>query len=62
MKKLSLVLLLLCTSCSITVVWAPKEVCIHGDNNTPQITGSDLKDNKAQQSSAFDWILELPWK
>ena len=50
------------SSCSVTLVYAPKSVCNHGHGNETMITGSDLKGNRAEQSSTFDWIVEIPEK
>lgn len=63
MKKiLFLIFIFMSTSCtvSMTIVYAPKDQFINGNNNTPQISGSDLKGNSASQEtkSAFDIILE----
>lgn len=59
--KLSILLLIavLSSGCSLTVVYAPKNPCIHGNGNEVRIEGSDLKDNKAQQS--WDSLLTIPW-
>jgi hypothetical protein len=60
-KLLFILSILLFTSgCSVTVVYVEKDVYVPGNNNTIEVTGSDLKDNQAQQSSAFDWFLEIP--
>ena len=59
-KLLFILSTLLFTSCSITYVSAPKTVCIHGNNNNPNIAGSELKDNEASQSTTLDWFFELP--
>lgn len=62
MKHLFILCALLFTSgCSVTFVYVEKTVMIEGENNEVQVSGSDLKDNQAQQSSAFDWILEIPF-
>jgi len=58
MKALALTLLLLCSSCSVTIVYAPKEVCIHDGENHVEITGSDLKGNTASQSASGE--LKIP--
>ena len=50
--------LLFMSSCSVTIVYAPKDVCNSGDNNKTEITGSDLKGNTASQSA--DGKLDLP--
>lgn len=60
-KLIFILSIFLFTSCSITIVYAPKEVCNSGENNTTEIQGSDLKGNQAEQSSAFDWVLEIPF-
>ena len=46
------------SSCSVTLVYAPKTVCIHGNDNKTQITGSDLKGARASQSA--DGKLTIP--
>ena len=59
MKKLSFILLtLLFTSCSVTIVFAPKTVNNDGNNNKTELTGSDLKGNTASQSA--DGKLTIP--
>jgi len=56
MKKLTLVLLFTLTALlsgctnSITVVYAPKHIYIHGNHNKPT-AGSDLKGNNANQEA-----------
>jgi len=60
MKALILALLLLCCSCSVTIVYAPKDVCIHDGENTVEITGSDLKGNSASQSADGKLSIPLP--
>jgi len=44
----------------VTIVYAPKSVCNHGDNNKTEIQGSDLKDNQATQESSLRF--KIPWK
>ena len=44
MKKPILILLLCCSSCTIYMVNVDKRIFIHGDNNTPQMSGSELKE------------------
>lgn len=51
MKKLILIMCLMCTSCSVVLVYSPKAVCVHGKDNAVEITGSDLRDNKLDQKS-----------
>jgi len=60
MKKIILlVLFLFLQSCSVTIVYAPKEVYNYGNDNKTKVTGSDLKGNQAAQKSS--WFLELPF-
>ena len=49
---------LLFTSCSVVFVYANKELCIHGDNNTPTISGAELDGNKLDQKS--DGNVKIP--
>lgn len=58
MKPFILSILFLTTSCSVTLVYAPKNVCNHGNNNKTEITGSDLKGNTASQKA--DGKLSIP--
>ena len=58
MKPFALAIMFLCSSCSVTIVYAPKEVCIHDGENNVEITGSDLKGNTASQSA--DGKLSIP--
>jgi hypothetical protein len=59
MKKLTLcIVLLCCTGCSVTIVYTPKAVCNHGNNNTTELTGSDLRGNEANQSAQGE--IDLP--
>lgn len=59
MKKLTILsILFVLSGCSSTFIYAPKIVCNHGDHNKTDIQGSDLKDNKAEQSSKTK--LKLP--
>ena len=51
-------LILLTSSCSMTLVYAPKNVCNHGNGNETEITGSDLKGNTASQKA--DGKLSIP--
>lgn len=51
-------LILLTSSCSVTIVYAPKHVCNNGEDNITEITGSDLKGNTASQSA--DGKLTIP--
>jgi len=51
-------LILLTSSCSMTLVYAPKNVCNHGNGNKTEITGSDLKGNTASQKA--DGKLSIP--
>ena len=44
----------------MTIVSAPKNVYIDGDDNKPKVTGSDLKD--VSQQNTWDVILENLWK
>ena len=57
-KHLFIFCTLLFTSCSVTIVFAPKHVNNCGDNNKTNITGSDLKGNTASQTS--DGKLTIP--
>jgi len=60
MKALLITLALLCcSSCSVTIVYAPKHVCIHDGENNVEIMGSDLKGNTASQSASGE--LEVPF-
>ena len=58
MKALILSLSLLTTSCSVTYVNATKTIYVFGEGNMIEITGSDLKGNKASQSA--DGKLSIP--
>lgn len=60
MKKLSIILLTFCTSCSVTFIYAPKTVNNKGNDNKTEIQGSDLKDNKASQDSSLKIPLAFP--
>jgi len=53
MKKLFITsLLFTCFGCSVTIVWAPKEVVLKDSEDIEiAITGSDLKGNDLEQSS-----------
>jgi hypothetical protein len=42
----------------MTLVYAPKNVCNHGNGNKTEITGSDLKGNTASQKA--DGKLSIP--
>jgi len=57
-KLLFIFCTLLFTSCSVTIVYAPKDVCVHGKDNKVAITGSDLKGNSASQKT--DGKLTIP--
>jgi len=59
MKALLISALFLLTSCSVTIVYAPKDVCIHDGENNVEIMGSDLKGNTASQSASGE--LEVPF-
>ena len=64
MKKLILSILCFAFSgCSVTLVYVEKKNCIHGNNNNPVITGSELKDNLLKQSADGNQpSLEIPLK
>jgi len=55
MKKILITaILFLTSSCSVVLVYSPKHNCVVGDNNNPQITGSELDGNKLEQKSTAD--------
>lgn len=56
--RLLILSLFLFTSCSTTIVYAPKTVSVCGNSDNIEIKGSDLKDNQATQSS--DPIIDIP--
>lgn len=61
MKKLILMCLcLLFTSCSVVVVYAPKDVNVCGDSGEILINGSDLEGNKLDQKSDGTFDLSFP--
>jgi hypothetical protein len=51
MKKILSAMCFLFTGCSVVLVYSPKAVCVHGESNKVEITGSDLRDNKLDQKS-----------
>lgn len=57
--RLLILSLLLFTSCSTTIVYAPKTVSVCGNSDNIEIKGSDLKDNQATQSSKP--YFQFPW-
>ena len=60
MRPLILALIITLTpSCSVTLVYAPKTVCNHGNDNKTEITGSDLKGATATQSAQGE--LKIPF-
>jgi len=58
-KKLMIAILIcmLC-SCSVTFVYVDKKAFVSGESNSVTLTGSDLKDNTANQSA--DGTLKIP--
>ena len=56
-----LIVSVFCSGCSITYIEVEKHVYIDWKENLVEVTGSDLEGNSAQQSSAFDWFLEIPF-
>ena len=57
-KKIILFLtFILCSSCSISVVWTNKIVVVEDGKNKIDIKGSDLEGNKASQAAKGDFKL-----
>jgi len=61
MKKFSLlVFCFLLTSCSVVIVYAPKDVSVCGDSGEILINGSDLEGNQLDQKSDGTFDLSIP--
>jgi hypothetical protein len=66
MKKLSaLLIIILCSGCSTTIVYSPKEIIHYSDNgsvieSTNENKGSDLSGSTAKQDSSGGLDAELP--
>lgn len=45
-------------SCSSVFIYAPKNICVHGNAKEIKVTGSDLDGNKLDQKS--DGNLKIP--
>ena len=58
MKKLLLALVLLTVSCTSNIVYVEKHVYIFDGENLVEVTGSELKDNTASQTT--DGTLSIP--
>ena len=54
------ILLFLCSSCSVTLVYVEKHSYIDGQGNDVNITGSDLEGNTASQSADGEIDLPIP--
>lgn len=57
---LILLAMILLTSCSVTIVFAPKEVIVKDGTNTIEIKGSDLEGNNMDQSADGSDSIPLP--
>jgi hypothetical protein len=62
MKKVLLMILFYCSSCTVYFVNVDKSICIHGNQNTPQMTGSELKEIDASPENDIktDAVLAKP--
>ena len=61
MKAIVILLVaILLTSCSVTIVFAPKEVIVKDGTNTIEIKGSDLEGNNMDQSADGSASIPLP--
>ena len=58
MKKLLLFITILCTGCTFNYIEVNKYVLIDGEGNLVEVTGSELKDNTASQTT--DGTLSIP--
>ena len=57
-KLLFISFTLLFMSCSSVFIYAPKNICVHGNAKEIKVTGSDLDGNKLDQKS--DGNLKIP--
>ena len=52
MKRVLILLgIFLLQSCTVTIIYAPKHSCIHGQDNQVEISGSRLKGNHFSQKA-----------
>ena len=58
MKKLLLALVLLTVSCTSNIIYVEKHVYIFDGENMVEVSGSELKDNTASQTT--DGTLSIP--
>lgn len=51
---------ILFTSCTTTIIWAPKNVEFEGDENKIELKGSDLKETDIKPTSEGNADIEVP--